>query len=115
VKNPDRFTLDVRQNYRQTVGVLDGEENARLPRDQAVARDWSCSNFGDAVDEIRMNLAERDEWLGLLAIDRANLPQKRISVALDGRARVVPGESQVESASAVGRREAPEPGAEAVN
>src|SRR5437868_5790064 len=61
VKGANRFVNWISEKDRKTISGLDGEQGARDVGDQAVASERFCGKPVDAMDAIRMNLAQGDE------------------------------------------------------
>jgi hypothetical protein len=91
VEDADSAVPGVSDDDWQAVGGLDGEKKARSAGDESVACELVFGNSGDAVNEVGVNLAERDQGPGFL---RKVLDQ-RGAIAFDGAAGGVFGEAQI--------------------
>jgi len=60
MENADSAAFSVDYDYRQTVGGQNCEQNAGRLRDQAVACEGRFGYAGNAMNEVRVNLAQRN-------------------------------------------------------
>ena len=117
MKHSHRTTPAVDQNHGQAIGGLDGQQQAGSGGNHSVARQRVGRNRIQAVNDVGVNLFEsnqRPKRTSPMARSAGlhygpELLQKRCAVALDGRGRVVPGESEVEVAFPVGGGESSHP------
>jgi len=84
--------LSVGKDDRQAVGRLDRQEEARCAGDEAIAHQLVFWNAGDAMNEVRVNLAERDQRPRLPFRER---PDECGTIAFDGAAGSIFGESKI--------------------
>jgi hypothetical protein len=94
---------------------LDGEDNARHAGDEAIADQRFFRQLCHAVDEVGVNLAQGDEGPRLVTARGTELLQESRSIAFDQTARVLLGESEIESVAAINAGEPAESGAESMN
>ena len=112
---PTARLLGIYENDRQAIGSLDAEKNTGRAGDEAIADQRFFRHAGDAVDEVGMNLTQRDQRPRLLAGGSAEPEHKGRPVPFDCGARILFGESKIESASTINARRTAESGAESVN
>ena len=111
--------LRVDENHRQAIRGLNAEKQTRRRCDESIAGELRCRRRVDEMDDVGMNLAQRDQWPALgvrlsrgcswdflsFAAERADFMQKRGAVSLDRGFRILFGESEIEVSIPIGARE----------
>src|SRR5882724_1865673 len=98
------FRID--ENDRQAIGGLHAKDKAGGISDDAVANQLGLGHGRDGVNEIRMNLTQRNQRQGNIFFTlRAKVFQKNFAIALHGFAAVCLGKTQVQARRAIGLTE----------
>ena len=105
MEDTDGSALAVDQNDRQAIGSLHRKQNSRRAGDQAIADKWCRRRFCDAMDEIGMDLSQRDQRPRFLPSHHPNAAEKRLAIALDRSSRIMPGEAKIQGIPAIDTRE----------
>jgi len=101
MKGSNRTVLDVDEDHRQTIRRLNGKQNFRRRRDQAVAAQLTSRKRSKMMNHIGVNLSQRDQGPQPPASRGADFFKKSSPVALHRGARIVSGKSEVEGSAAV--------------
>ena len=115
VKNADSPPFPIRQNDGKAIGGLHGHEQSRSVRDNSVSGQRLFRHAVDAMDQIRMNLPQRNQRPVLASVRRAQFLEEKLAVALDGCARVMLREAKIQRISAVDARHSAKPRREAMH
>jgi hypothetical protein len=82
VKNPHGTVLGIDEYDRKAVCGLDSEQNSGGVGEQAIAGELFLGWFENTMNEIGMNLTQRDQWPEFLPRGCADLTFKRRPVSL---------------------------------
>jgi len=111
MENTHCLPLRIDQDYRQTVGSLNCEQQAWGRGDQAITKELFFRDRFDAVNEIRVNLANTDEWPERIADNfrssaryGADCLYKGSPILFYGSPRVVFRKPEIQVAFAIGAR-----------
>ena len=107
MENADGMPFPIHQNYGKTIGSLHGKQQLRSIGDQAVAGQRLCRAVC-RQDESDRNESAASETRGqsCFAIGDAEFFEKKFSIALDGDARILFRESEIQRSAAIDARNA---------
>src|SRR5208337_3032926 len=109
VKNAGSPPFPIHKNDGKAIGSLHRQEQSRRVRDQAVASQRLVRHAINSMDQIRMNLPQRNERPAFASIPSAQFLEEELAVALDGGARVLLREPQIQRTSAIDARHSAKP------
>src|SRR5579862_607775 len=112
MKNSDRTTSRVDQDERKAIGRLDGHEQSRRVGDNPVTGERLLRHTIDGVNQIGVDLANRDQWPAVPPTTyffhpeffRPECSHKDRPIAFDIRARILLSETKVQRAGTVQTR-----------
>src|SRR5215469_1501415 len=111
VEDADRVTLAIDNDHRQAISRLDRKQDAGIRCNHAIPDTWSAGQALDVVDDVGMNLAQRNKGPQRRAFSgachRPEFPEKHGAVTLHRVARVVFRKTEIEIILAVNPRIAP--------
>ena len=115
MKHANSKEFRVRQDYGETVSGLNCQQDSRSCRDHAISGKRMIHGAAYEVNEIGMNLAQRDQRPVFLAFDGAKFLQEGGAIALDIGARIFFGEPKIQGISSVGPGKSSATGGEAMD
>jgi hypothetical protein len=109
MKNADSAPFSIRQNDGKAIGRLHRYQQPRRIRNDSVSsqrlfRHPVALHSVNPMDQVRMNLPQRNQRPTSASIRNAQFLEENLAVALDGRARVVFREAKIQRIPAVGAR-----------
>lgn len=114
VEDSHRSVLSIDKNYGQTIGGLNGEQKSGSCGDQAVAGQLFVRHVSYTMDQVGVDLAQRDQRSGPITPQCPEFSQESGAVALHCAPPIVFGEAEVQGVPTVNPRATPYPRAEAV-
>jgi hypothetical protein len=110
VKNSYSAAFAIDENDGKAIGRLHGNDDSRGVGDETVTGEGLTLRFAfiDAMDQVGMNLAQRNQWPTFASAQNAQFFEKKFSVALDGYARVMLREAKIQGFTPVGARDTAE-------
>jgi hypothetical protein len=114
MKNADRAILGVCHDYGQTISGLDRHQNSGGRRDQTVANEWMSGEGFDWMNEVRMDLTQRDQGPRMFAA-RSKFLKKCRAVAFNRRPGILLRKPQIQRVAAIPARRAAATRRKAVN
>ena len=107
--------LAIRQDDRQAIGSLDGQQNSGCAGYEPITGQHGFRRLADVVDEVRMDLSQNDERPRVSIARGTEILQKRRAIVFDRGAGIVPGKAEIEGSPTVGFRGSAQTCADAVN
>jgi len=110
VKNSYSAAFAIDENDGKAIGRLHGNDDSRalVMRPSPARGSRLRFAFIDAMDQVGMNLAQRNQWPTFASAQNAQFFEKKFSVALDGYARVMLREAKIQGFTPVGARDTAE-------
>src|ERR1700693_2900830 len=101
VEDSYRSALNIHQHDRQTIRSPDTQQHPRSLRQQTIACELFVRRLTHAMNQIRVDLPQRDQRPRLPTLHESKLAEKSSAVALYRIARILFSKSQVERSSTV--------------
>jgi hypothetical protein len=115
MKHSHRPALCVHQNYWQTIGGENCQQEIRSLRHQAVAGQSWLRNFRNAMNKVRVDLPDGDQWQLAPLPDGSELAEKGGPILFHGAPRILPGKAKIQTSPAIDFGKSARPRAEAVD
>jgi hypothetical protein len=91
VKRAHHLVFPVHQQHRKAVSGEDGDGDAGEICDESISGQWTGLGTPDNVDDVRMDLAGRDQRPGFASLSRSRGRQESAPVFLDTVPRIFSG------------------------
>jgi hypothetical protein len=115
MKDSYRSAFCVHQNNWQAIGGQNCEEEARGSGDQAVAGKPRLGDLRNAMNKVRVNLAERNQRPLSALTDGSYLLEERGPILFHRALRILPGETEIQASPAITLGESTRSSAETMN